>query len=235
MEVEELIAACYERLPSVHHAMDLGANAGFHTRRLAQLPAIQRVLAVEANPRHFAALEYVAKTFEPVQLALVAVVSQVTGSATLKVSEEFHGRGGIKGLHIWDLIDPTIEFNEIEVPAKTLDELIVDEMEGHVDFIKFDLEGSELDLMLNSEGLFRHRPVCVMENSVHAPRLAGITPEYWVQFVRSKNCALIDFDLNEIHTADALHQFNHAWLVPTEKAEPFLSAARSVYDKFPPL
>lgn len=232
MAVERLITACYTAMDDIARTMDCGANVGFHTKALAEVEHVQKVLAVEANPEHFARLKQIANNHPSVELVLLAVVSNDAPHVTFKVSEQYHGRGGVSGLHIWDHIDRDIEFQEISVPAVNFDKLISENMDGRVDFIKFDLEGSEMDLILNSQALFEVRPVIVMENSVHGPKLAGIDKFRWLEFLNGKDYTLVDFDLNNVESADDMNKFNHMWLVPNENSTAFTAQARDVYRRF---
>ena len=214
MIVEYLIAHFYQTYPDMRYVIDAGANMGFHFKRMNALPQIQRCVGVEANPEHISGLQSLAIAHKSSLVAKALVGNNFSASeVTFKVNKMFHGRGGVKGSHIWELINPELEFTEVTVPTIQLDCLIREFFPSQLDFIKMDLEGSELGILLNSSRVWEMNCIIVMENSVHGPTLNGITKEDWIGFVASKNYLLVDFNFEPCHP-QTLFNYNHALLIP---------------------
>lgn len=183
MEEELLIEAFYSKLCEPGSTVvDIGANTGFHTKRLLELCPQGNVYAIEANPSHILALKRLASnsSLHVIEQAVVPSNYHLGESARFKISTEYHGRGGIAGMHIWEAIDPSIVFEEISVKSITFDRLLEDCDECPL-FIKMDIEGPEYALIYYSsylKGIAKDRlPYMALENSVHGLAIAGITYE----------------------------------------------------------
>lgn len=217
MIVEDLIALFYQMYPNMKFLIDAGANKGFHFSRMNKLPNLNFCVAVEANPDHIAGLESLVVANKSLVIAKALVGSNFSRSEiTFKVNKDFHGRGGIKGSHIWAIIQPNLQFTELTVQTVQLDSLISGFFPEKLDFVKMDLEGSELGILLHSSKVYEMNCIIVMENSVHGPTLNDITREDWINFVDSKNYFLVDFNF-EPCVSEALFNYNHVFLVPKAK------------------
>jgi FkbM family methyltransferase len=217
MTVEYLIALFYQKYPNMEYLIDAGANKGFHFSRMNKLPKLDYCIGVEANPDHIPGLQSLIIENKSLIVAKALVGNNVTNSEiTFKVNKDFHGRGGIKGHHIWDIIQPNLQFTELTVPTVQFDSLISDFFPERLDFCKMDLEGAELGILLHSSKVYEMNCIIVMENSVHGPKLNEITREEWLKFVESKNYFLVDFNF-EPCVSDTLFHYNHVFLVPKAK------------------
>lgn len=118
-------------------AVDIGANNGEWTAWMAD--HFDVVVAFEPDPRAFAELD---RTKKKNIIAINAAVADAAGTAKLYLREsplqtsllEHHpiGAGG----------NETPATEVIEIPAVTLDS-ILETADGHVDFVKMDIEGAE--------------------------------------------------------------------------------------------
>lgn len=183
LKEELLIEAFYSELCKPNSVVvDIGANTGFHTARLLKLCPEGRVHSIEANPKHIESLKrfYSDPAFSLIGKAIVPSNYNLGNSARFKISERYHGRGGVAGMHIWETIDESIQFEEIRVPCLTFDHFLGSLMCTPL-FIKMDIEGPEYSLIYYSRYL-RHTPserlpYIAMENSVHGLNIAGISFE----------------------------------------------------------
>jgi FkbM family methyltransferase len=233
MIVEHLIALFYQMYPNMKFLIDAGANQGFHFSRMNKLPHLNLCVGVEANPDHIARLESLVVANKSLVIPKALVGSNFRDNEiTFKVNKDFHGRGGVKGSHIWAIIEPNLQFTELTVQTVQLDSLISDFFPEKLDFVKMDLEGSELGILLHSSKVYEMNCIIVMENSVHFPKLYEITKEDWLKFVDSKNYFLVDFNF-EPCVSETLFNYNHAFLVPKAKytiaRDIFLKCAHSLY------
>lgn len=154
--------------------VDIGANIGFLTMLLASLVEPSGlVMAVEPNPENIKLLEASRRVngFDQV-LVIQAAAGRQTGLLALNVSHSNGMTGELPGQ--LDAI-----FASRPVPCFALDALLP--RERHVNLIKIDTEGAELNALIGlSETIDRDRPVIVSEFSPGT--LPGIShcsgPEY---------------------------------------------------------
>lgn len=198
MEEELLIEAFYSKLCKPESTViDIGANAGFHTKRLLELCPKGNVYAIEANPRHIGSLNKLASNsrLHVIEQAVVPSNYSQGESARFKVSAAYHGRGGIAGMHIWEAIDPSIEFEEISVKSITFDQLLKICNQCPL-FIKMDIEGPEYALIYSSSYLkdiaMDRLPYMAIENSVHGLAIAGISFEQLSECLQELGYSLLD-------------------------------------------
>ncbi len=136
-------------------ALDVGANVGFYTYRLARL--FPRVLAFEPND----GVTHDLKSWMPPHVQLIEkAISSHAGEATLKLP--WVGGGVYDG---WASLEPnnlpTAErYTEKTVKLDCLDSWINE----NVSFIKIDVEGHELEVLRGASKLIaKHRPVVLTE------------------------------------------------------------------------
>lgn len=181
LKEELLIEAFYTKLCLANSVVcDIGANTGFHTSRLLRLCPQGRVYAVEANPKHIEILSRFNSNsaFALINKAIAPSNSGIGCSVRFKISEQYHGRGGIAGMHIWEKIDKSIRFEEIMVPSILFDDFL-ESLTSTPLFIKMDIEGPEYSLVYSSRYLRQvppeKLPYIAMENSVHGLDIASIS------------------------------------------------------------
>lgn len=198
MEEELLIEAFYSKLCKPGSTViDIGANTGFHTKRLLGLCPEGKVYAIEANPRHIDSLKRLASNpgLHVIEKAVVPGNYPPGEVVRFKISAAYHGRGGVAGMHIWEAIDPSIEFEEISVESITFDRLLK-ECDQCPLFIKMDIEGPEYSLIYYSSFLkgiaMEKLPYIALENSVHGLAIAGITFEQLSKSLNGLGYHLLD-------------------------------------------
>lgn len=199
MKEEEAIAAVYKAICGKDDLIiDVGANYGYHTKQMAEVASTGSVICIEAHPAHVARLKKVYADSHIVQVinkALVPETIENQDSITFRISDEHHGRGGIAGLHIWEKIDPSMPFQDVEVETISLDTLLRS-LGKEPSFIKMDIEGAEYSI-LNSSRLLgvEHCPLCIaFENSVHGPSLASLHFQDFYSKWTSKGYKIIKMD-----------------------------------------
>ena len=179
MKEEEAIASVYRSLCLKNDLLlDIGANYGYHTRHMAEVAYEGSVICLEAHPEHAARLTQAYAESSTVQVINKALVPETIANQrtiAFRISEEYHGRGGIEGLHIWKQIDPSMPFHEITVETISLDSLLSSLAKGP-SFIKMDIEGPEYSILGSTRLLGSQvRPACIaFENSEHGPSLGSI-------------------------------------------------------------
>lgn len=136
-------------------AVDVGANYGAHTATMLKAVGPQgKVIAFEPHPGLAKKLKSWENHWPGLTVVQSAVANQAGSTEFLLASEEGYG-----SLHERPKFDLTIT-GRIEVAVTTLD----DAMSGSVDFIKADIEGSEIDMLKGAvETLRRSAPFVVME------------------------------------------------------------------------
>jgi FkbM family methyltransferase len=150
--------------------LDLGAHIGTFSLAAAALGC--DVISVEASPHNVALLEasVTQNGFERIQVVSSAVSDH---AGTLKFIE--NGPYGI-------VSSSTVGLSTLEVPAITVDELIEEIGWGHVDFIKMDVEGSEVAAIQGMSRLLvrADAPTIVYESNGHTLQLFGETPNHLI-------------------------------------------------------
>lgn len=147
---------------------DIGANFGQHTVVLSRLVGPKgRVIAIEASPIN---VEYIHRTIAANNLTNVEVVERGVWSheAQLTFSHVDNAEATSFCSNKDDIRqiepNPACQYQTIRVSA--LDDLI----ECHVDFIKIDIEGSELFAMKGAPNLLKQQFPILMELNVFTSR-----------------------------------------------------------------
>jgi FkbM family methyltransferase len=148
--------------------LDLGAHLG--TFALAAATAGRRVIAVEASPRN---LELLGRSARANQLddAITIVPVAVSDRAGMA---RFQQEGA------WGQITDSVwASNVIEVPVRTVPEILADLDVGRVDVVKLDVEGSEIAALQGMAGMLSapDAPAVVYESNAHTLRMFDATPE----------------------------------------------------------
>ncbi|MCB0047500.1 MAG: FkbM family methyltransferase [Caldilineaceae bacterium] len=154
-------------LPPGGRVLDLGAHLGTFALFAAALG--YEVLAVEASPRNAALLTVSreANGFTNLQIEHCAV-SDVSGSLDFISS----GPYGI-------VDNPYIDGVTVSVPARTVPQLLAAREWESVDFIKMDIEGSEIAALTGMGDLLagEEAPIILYESNAHTLGLLGHTPQ----------------------------------------------------------
>ena len=133
-------------------AIDVGAHAGHYTHALLKLGA--PVVAIDANPKM---ASFLSRLYGDKARIVCAAASSSSGKANLRLPKAgSHGTATIEAQNTslpW-------EVDEIEVQKVALDDIVLEA----VGFIKIDVEGHELDVLLGAKGLLvRDHPTILVE------------------------------------------------------------------------
>lgn len=168
-------------VPRSRVALDIGANRGIYTWRLARLA--RQVHAFEPQPELAARLQLAVPEARVHALAL----SDGDGEAELRVpvvaNIAYQGWGSIEPENSFDAVRCSA-VRSIHVPSRRLDSLGLDD----VGFIKIDVEGHELAVLRGAERtLSRCRPILLLEaddrhrpNAVESVRAYLAEVAYWM-------------------------------------------------------
>jgi FkbM family methyltransferase len=151
--------------------VDLGAHFG--TFALAAAANGHRVIAVEASPRNVELLGESAHAngLEDAITIVSAAVSNRSGTVRFR-------QAGAWG----QVTDSWSAGDIVEVPARTVTEILAGLAVARVDVVKMDVEGSELAAIEGMADLLAraNAPAVVYENNAHTLRMFGATPEQLV-------------------------------------------------------
>jgi FkbM family methyltransferase len=147
--------------------VDVGANYGFHTFGLLELPISPQIkfVLIDANPDCIACLNESAKLHPVSDFQILHAAAAVeTGEIQFSFADSSSGRGHVGAA------ENSIE-GSIRVPARTLDSLFEEISIDKIALMKIDIEGSEpvamqsLDRMLSSHDVdfiyFEVNPYCL--------------------------------------------------------------------------
>jgi len=155
----ELVSLLKRTLKSGMTVLDLGANIGYFSVIAAGLVSDDgHVHAFEPMPQSFVRLR---KNLEPFHWAIAYpyAVSDVTGEVPIHYSDKEAGWASIHPVHSRE----GLPCNSA-VSAIRLDDWLLDNSVNRIDFIKLDIEGSELDALLGAKQMLCHfHPTIVAE------------------------------------------------------------------------
>jgi len=158
-ELREIMRAV---LPVGGTAIDVGANAGWHTLLMARLVGPQgRVLAVEPNPSVRAHLGRNIAINRLGQVAVVAsALADAQGTLNFLAPDADHPASGSGHVVADDAAPP----DAIRVAATTLDSLAAEQKLDRLDLIKIDAEGFEWPILQGAQtSIARFRPYIIFE------------------------------------------------------------------------
>jgi len=158
-ELREIIRAA---LPAGETAIDVGANAGWHTLLMARLVGPNgRVLAVEPNPsvrehlRRNIAINRVGQV-EVIELAL----GEAEGTLSFVAPDAEHPASASGQIVADDAATPEAS----RVPASTLDSLAAERRLERLDLVRIDAEGFEWPMLQGAQTtIARFRPYIIFE------------------------------------------------------------------------
>jgi FkbM family methyltransferase len=151
--------------------VDLGAHLG--TFALAAAASGNRVIAVEASPRNAELLEESAR-LNGLDTAITVVPVAVSNRSDTVRFQQQGPWGQISGSRWADDV--------VDVPARTVIEILAELEVGHVDVVKMDVEGSEIAAIEGMHPLLSapDAPMIVYESNAHTLRMFDATPEQLV-------------------------------------------------------
>ena len=148
--------------------LDVGANIGLYTLEAAKaVGATGRVIAIEASPGHISTIgkSVGLNGFQNVDI-ISSAVGDVEGMTTLTLPE-----GANHGMFTLGSVAGSVT---MRVNAKRIDDILDEQKALSVDFIKMDIEGSELVALKGAtQTLKRFRPTILIELNEAALRSCG--------------------------------------------------------------
>ena len=163
--------------------LDIGANMGAMTLALSMCAPEGHVYAFEASPDTTAALN---RTLESNGVGNVSAHNVVVGRAAEKV--KFFDLPDIRSSGFYVTADSTRNipslsqdnFRIVATETRSVDQLVRELNIPHVDFVKIDVEGAELDVLAGAEETInRFRPKVLMEfNSYALVHLREMVPRH---------------------------------------------------------
>jgi len=148
-------------------ALDVGAHHGLYTTLMSKLVGpTGRVIAFEPSQRERLGLERHLRLngCRNVRVEPHAIGSSVGQAEFFVVDGD---QSGANSLRMPVLDGRTISTHSVSVPVTTIDQYLMDHDIEHVDFIKMDIEGAELEAFNGAEGLLtgKDRPPLMTEMS----------------------------------------------------------------------
>lgn len=149
-------------LPAGGTAIDVGANAGWHTLFMARLVGAHgRVLAVEPNP---SVREHLRRNIVINRLGQIEVVgsalAEAPGTLSFVAPDAEHPASGSGHVVADDAAPP----DAVRVAASTLDILAAEKRLARLDVLKIDAEGFEWPILQGAEtSIARFRPYIIFE------------------------------------------------------------------------
>lgn len=223
---ERLLTLNYRRyVPHGGVIIDVGAHNGMHSRRLRRYLRPDRLFLVEPIPELAAGLRREFGRRTGAVVIQVALSTEAT-TTTFVVDDTSPGESGLRNRA--EKMGNAHQTREITVEVDRLDNWSID---GRVTFIKVDVEGGELDVLLGgSELIRRDRPIISIEFGTRTAEMFGHSVESLLDFVTRHDLAIVDLLGNVLHEAELREVLDtYYWdylLVPTERL-PHLDAARA--------
>jgi FkbM family methyltransferase len=163
----------YERLDEVSIkqgdvVVDLGGNMGIFTRYAYQKGA-SKIVTFEPDRRYFQILK---KNAPPNAILFNSAIGDKIGKLTLTESEH------LGGSNLWHPKDPSA--NQYDVNVYTLDYILEHKLIDRIDFLKVDIEGSEIIALngISNENLSKIRNIAVEYHHEHLKFDDGIRNEF---------------------------------------------------------
>ncbi len=147
--------------------LDVGAHHGLYTTLMSKLVGPSgRVIAFEPSPRELVGLTRHLRLngCRNVSVAAVAVGSAAGAADLYVVQDERSGANSLRRPQLDGRLNDSVR---ISVPVTALDQYLSEHGISHVDFIKMDIEGAELDAFKGAARLLtgRDKPALMVEMS----------------------------------------------------------------------
>jgi len=136
-------------------ALDIGANCGYYSRELAKY--FTKVYAFEINPTHYRRLNTISPKVSVVNSGLSNHKRLMNLYIPIKDKLELNGWASLQAEARIDSSETVVKK---DLPVETLDSFNLE----YVDFIKIDVEGHEMEVLVGSRmTLERNSPVILIE------------------------------------------------------------------------
>jgi len=166
--------------------LDVGAHIGIHTIHLAKIARF--VYAIEPEPSNLKLLikNILVNNVEEKVSIIPCEISSIDGFVSFYVSSESTGAH-----HVLSNKDSTKHGTILKIQAYTLDTLLFDILGiDHVDVIKIDVEGHELEVIKGAQKLFQRYPprIIVVETKRNSKLLKVLINKYGYKLVNILDC-----------------------------------------------
>lgn len=143
--------------------VDVGANLGIYTLLAARhLRAGSKVFSFEAAPREFRKLRYTLSKNRIGRKVVACNVAVSSYDGKITIHQHLGGGGALN--RVDGPSKPHGEWDAVEIPCCTLDSFFANYPKVRCDFIKIDVEGHELPVLLGAEKLImRDHPILMIE------------------------------------------------------------------------
>lgn len=181
--ITRVMTACVEPGDTV---LDIGANIGWFTTLLMGLSGPEgKVYAFEPMPEAFESLETnikLNKSLGAVKAELLALGDD-SGQVQMTIGE------GLPAGHAAVVAEGEESESSTPVEMTTLDKYLKESGCAHVDFLKADIEGSELFMLRGATCLFDQEvpPTMIIEMALDTTRKFGYSPDEIIDFISSKS------------------------------------------------
>lgn len=166
--------------------VDAGANEGLYTLFAARrVGSSGRVVAFEPSSRERAGLERNVRRNRLKNVTVVpSALGSVEGEAGLRIAADLHSGHNTLGSFVYD---DAVSAHVEKVQVERLDSVVARLALRHVDLIKIDVEGAEVNLLEGAEAtLTAHRPVLLLEANDEALRAQGTSADALVALLRGR-------------------------------------------------
>jgi FkbM family methyltransferase len=182
-------------LPPDGAAIDVGANAGWHTLLMARLVGPRgRVLAIEPNPSVREQLTRNIRLNRIAQIEIFECALAESRRSLTFIAPDADDPASASG-HV--TLDDNMKTQAIRVEADTLDNIAAYKQLDRLDLLKIDAEGFEWPILQGSEKtITRFRPHIIFEfDQAYAAR-GGARPELFAEFFKRNGYLLYSIGRN---------------------------------------
>lgn len=176
-------------LPAGATAVDVGANAGWHTLLMARLVGPRgRVLAVEPNPsvREYLRRNVALNRFGQVEI-VGAALAETPGALNFVAPDADHAASASG----YVVAGGPVPSDAVRVEASTLDILAAEKKLDRLDLIKIDAEGFEWPILQGAQTVIeRFRPYIIFEFDRASAAAGRDSGQFFAEFFQRRNYRL---------------------------------------------
>ena len=219
----ELIIPLRRFIPDDAVVLDAGGHAGQFAKLFARMAPNGHVYTVEPGSYALSIMRPAIRFNRLRNITILPVgLSDSPGTATLHVPVKESGSLGYGLSHITDITEQRARRPSISdsISLTTIDRIAVSEDLRRLDFIKADIEGCELRMIVGAEQtLLRFRPNLMVEVNSEALARVGDTPDSLFSYFASIDYHgyILDPDMQRFHPVK-LARNNDVFFVPSERS-----------------
>ena len=165
-----------ERLGGVRHIVDVGACIGTMSLCYTTIWPDAEILAIEPHPLNFRYLVENCKAFKNIHPVCIALSDKEERIRLAFPTPE--QRPDIKRLYLFANVGMVSRYGLSDAFVAEVDAVPLDSIVGwNVDFLKVDVEGSEMQVLRGAEGVLSGNPLVTVELRPDNLAMAGLTCE----------------------------------------------------------